>query len=385
MNCLHSSLITHHSSFIVGWYYWYTMKIGIIGLPNSGKTTVFNALTGGNAETAAYSSGQLEPNLATVKVPDERLRVLAAMYHPKKTTFADVQYIDVAGISGERKSGGLPPAFLNYIAQVDALLHVVRAFEDPAVPHPEESIDPRRDIENVDLELMFSDMAIIERRLQRIEPEIKKMTGKEREARIVERDVLQRLFAGLESNVPIRDQELSDEQEKMLRGYQFLSAKPVLVVVNIGEAQLDQDIAATIEYHHQKAALMQLAGKVEAEIAQLEPADAELFLADLSIDEPARDRAIEASYGLLGLISFLTAGPDEVRAWPIRRNTPAVEAAGEIHSDIQRGFIRAEVVAYNDLIAAGSMAEAKKRGMVRMEGKTYLVQDGDITNFLFNV
>ena len=370
---------------IVHRVYLHAMKIGIIGLPNSGKTTVFNALTGGNAETAAYSSGQLEPNLATVKVPDERLRVLAEMYKPKKTTFADVQYIDVAGISGERKSGGLPPAFLNYIAQVDALLHVVRAFEDAAVPHPETSIDPRRDIESVDLELMFSDMAIIERRLQRIEPEIKKMTGKERESRIVERDVLQRLFEGLENNMPIRDQELSGEQEKMLRGYQFLSAKPVLVVVNIGEEQLDQDIAATIDYGHQKAALMQLAGKVEAEIAQLEPADAELFLADLSIDEPARDRAIEASYGLLGLISFLTTGPDEVRAWTIRRNTPAVEAAGEIHSDIQRGFIRAEVVAYDDLIAAGTMVEAKKRGTVRMEGKTYLLQDGDVTNFLFNV
>lgn len=361
------------------------MKIGIIGLPNSGKTTVFNALTGGNAETAAYSSGQLEPNLATVKVPDERLNVLAQMYKPKKITFPDVQYIDVAGISGERKSGGLPPAFLNYIAQVDALLHVVRAFQDESVPHPENSIDPRRDIESVDLELMFSDMAIIERRLQRIEPEIKKMSGKEKELRLLERDVLLRLQSGLEADQPIRDQQMSDEEAKLLRGFQFLSAKPVLIVVNIGEAQLAEDIAGSIPYPHQKAAVMQLAGKVEAEIAQLDADDAQLFLADLNIDEPARERAIEASYNLLGLISFLTAGPDEVRAWPIQRNTPAVEAAGTIHSDIQRGFIRAEIVAYDDLIAAGSMAEARKRGTLRMEGKTYIMQDGDICNFLFNV
>lgn len=359
------------------------MKIGIIGLPNSGKTTVFNALTGGNAETAAYSSGQLEPNLATVKVPDERLKVLAEMYKPKKTTFPDVQYIDVAGVSGERRSGGLPPAFLNYIAQVDALLHVVRAFEDSSVPHPEESIDPQRDIENVDLELMFSDMAIIERRLQRLEPEIKKMSGKEKDLRVQERDVLVRLQAGLEANTPIRDQAMSDDEAKLLRGFQFLSAKPVMVVVNIGEAQLKAPLA--IEYPHQKAAITQLAGKVEAEIAQLDPEDARMFLADLEIAEPARDRVIEDSYNLLGLISFLTAGPDEVRAWPIRQNTPAVEAAGAIHSDIQRGFIRAEVVAYADLIAAGSMVEARKRGTVRMEGKTYVVQDGDICNFLFNV
>jgi len=350
------------------------MKIGIIGLPNSGKTTVFNALTGGNAETAAYSSGQLEPNLATVKVPDERLNVLAQMYKPKKTTFADVQYIDVAGLSGERKGGGLPPAFLNYIAQVDALLHVVRAFTDSTVPHPADSVDVRRDIETVDLELMFSD-----------EPEIKKMTGKDKELRILERDALVRLQGGLEQDNPIRDQELSVEEEKLLRGFQFLSAKPLLVVVNVGEDQLAQDVAGSIAYNHQKAAVVQLAGKVEAEIAQLDAEDAQLFLADLNIAEPARDRVIEASYNLLGLIAFLTAGPDEVRAWPLKRETPAVEAAGAIHSDIQRGFIRAEVVAYNDLIAAGSMAEAKKRGTVRMEGKTYIVQDGDICNFLFNV
>jgi len=361
------------------------MKIGIIGLPNSGKTTVFNALTGGTAETAAYSSGQLEPNIATVKVPDTRLNTLADMYKPKKTTFADVQYIDVAGLSGERKGGGLPPAFLNYISKVDALLHVVRAFNESNVPHPDGSVNVQRDIEAVDLELIFGDMAIIERRLQRIEPEIKKMTGKEKEVRMLERDVLLRLQAGLENDQPIRDQDMSADEEKMLRGFQFLSAKPVLVVVNVGEDQIGGNIASSIGYNHRHAAITQLAGKVEAEIAQLDAQDAQLFLADLGIAEPARARAIRQSYDLLGLIAFLTAGPDEVRAWPIARNMPAVEAAGSIHSDIQRGFIRAEVVAFDDLIAAGTMAEAKKRGTVRMEGKTYIVQDGDICNFLFNV
>jgi ribosome-binding ATPase len=362
------------------------MKIGIIGLPNSGKTTVFNALTGGSAETAAYSSGTLEPNIATVKVPDERLNVLATMYKPKKTTFADVQYIDVAGLSGSaHERGGLAPAFLNYIAQVDALLHVVRAFESADVPHPEETVDPRRDIETVDLELAFSDLGIIERRLQRLNGEIGKTAGKEKELRIQERDVLLRLQANLEADIPIRDSELSPDEEKMLRGYQFLSAKPILIVLNTGEEQLDTDIAATIPYQHNKAAIMQLAGKIEAEIAQLDAEDASAFLEDLGIEQPARERAIRSSYDLLGLISFLTAGPDEVRAWPIKANLPALEAAGAIHSDIQRGFIRAEVVAYDDLVAAGNMVEAKKRGTVRMEGKTYIVKDGDICNFLFNI
>ena len=362
------------------------MKIGIIGLPNSGKTTVFNALTGGSAETAAYSSGTLEPNLATVKVPDPRLQVLVGMYKPKKTTFADVQYIDVAGLSGgAREAGGLSPAFLNYISQVDALLHVVRAFEDPNVPHPDGSVNPTRDIETVDLELGFSDMAIIERRLQRLQGEIGKTAGKEKELRIQERDVLLRLQAALEADTPIRDIELAPDEEKMLRGYQFLSGKPLLIVINAGESQIGTDLVSSISYGHQRSSLVQLIGQVEAEIAQLEADDARAFLDDLGIAEPARARVIEASYNLLGLVSFLTAGPDEVRAWPIRRGTPALEAAGTIHSDIQRGFIRAEIVAYDDLIAAGSMAEAKKRGTVRMEGKTYIMQDGDICNFLFNV
>lgn len=360
------------------------MKIAIIGLPNSGKTTVFNALTRGTAETAAYSSGQLEPNLATVKVPDGRLEVLSQMFKPRKVTYADVQYVDVAGISGGgRQGGGLPPALLNYIGGADALLHVARAFEDASVPHPDGSVDLARDVAAVDLELAFSDLAIIEKRLARLNTEIPKMPAKDKELRIAERDLLERLRVGLEAETPIRAMELSDEEERLIRGYQFLSAKPLLLVPNIGEGDLANP--PKFDYPHRRSAVVPLCGKIEAELAQLDDADAASFMEDLGISQPARELVIQRSYELLGLISFLTAGPDEVRAWPVRRNTPAVEAAGTIHSDIQRGFIRAEIVAYDDLVAAGSMAEAKKAGTVRMEGKTYTVQDGDICHFLFNV
>lgn len=359
------------------------MKIAIIGLANSGKTTVFNALTRGAAETAAYSSGQMEPNLATVKVPDERLAVLAQMFKPRKVTYADVQYVDVAGIGGGKPAGGLPPALLNYLASADALLHVVRAFEDPAVPHPQGAVDPRRDIQTVDLELTFSDLAIIEKRLNRLNAEIPKLAAKEKELRAVERDLLLRLKAHLEADQPIRSLDLNEDEERLIRGYQFLTAKPMLIVLNIGEERLQAPPA--IEYPFPRSAVVPVCGKIEAELVQLDDADARSFMEDLGISRPARDLVIQRSYELLGLISFLTAGPDEVRAWTIRRQTPAVEAAGVIHSDIQRGFIRAEIVAYDDLVRAGSMAEAKKHGLVRMEGKTYIVQDGDVCHFLFNV
>ena len=359
------------------------MKIAIIGLPNSGKTTVFNALTCGTAETTAYASGQLEPNLAMVKVPDGRLEVLAQMFKPKKTTYADVQYVDVAGLSGGRPSGGLPPALLNYLGSADALLHVVRGFTDAGVPHPDGTVNMDRDLQAVDLELAFADLAMIERRLTRISAEITKMATKDKELRSAERELLLRLQTALEAETPIRAVAMSEEEERSIRGYQFLTAKPLLLVPNIGEAQLAAP--PTIVYPQSKSAVVPLAGKIEAELAQLDAADARSFMDDLGISRPARDLVIQRSYDLLGLISFLTAGPDEVRAWTIRRGTPAVEAAGSIHSDLQRGFIRAEIVAYADLMKAGGMVEAKKQGTVRMEGKTYLVQDGDICHFLFNV
>lgn len=358
------------------------MRIALVGLSNSGKTTVFNALTGSGIETAAYSSGQMEPNLAAVKVPDARLEVLAEMYKPRKITYADVQYVDVAGISSDTPGQGLPPALLNYISTADALLHVVRAFSNDSVPHPAGSIDVARDVATLDLELSFSDLGIIERRLARLNGEINKMSGRERESRIAERDLLERLQAALEAETPIRNVAISEEEERMIRGYQFLTAKPMLIVINLDETQLDSP--PQIDYPHQQSAVVALAGQIEAELVQLEADDARAFMEDLGIQQPARNRVINLSYDLLGLISFLTAGPDEVRAWPIRRDTPAVEAAGAIHSDLQRGFIRAEVVAYDDLIKAGTMTEAKKQGTVRSEGKQYVVQDGDICHFLHN-
>jgi GTP-binding protein YchF len=359
------------------------MKLAIIGLANSGKTTVFNALTHGTAETAAYSSGQMEPNLAMVKVPDRRLEVLAQMFKPRKITYADVQYVDVAGISGGgNEGGGLPPALLNYLGTADALVHVVRAFEDTTVPHPNGSVDVPRDIAAVDLELIFSDLAIIEKRLTRLNAEITKMATKDKELRVAERDLLLRLQAALEGETPIRNVEMSDEEERMIRGYQFLTAKPMLLALNVGEDSINAP--PTVSYPFRNSAVVALCGKIEAELSQLDDADTVSFMADLGISAPARDVVIQRSYELLGLVSFLTAGEDEVRAWPIRRNTPAVEAAGTIHSDIQKGFIRAETVAYSDLIGAGSMNDAKKAGTVRLEGKTYIVQDGDICHFRFN-
>lgn len=359
------------------------MKMAIIGLPNSGKTSIFNALTRGNAETTNYASGQLEPNISTVKVPDVRLDRLADMFKPRKLTPADVQYVDVGGISGERQSNGLPGALLNYIQGADAFLHVVRAFNDESVPHPQGSVDVLRDISALDLELMFSDMAIIERRLQRLTAEITKMSTKDKELRIAERDVLLKLENALENEIPVRDVDLSDDEEKLLKGYQFLSGKPMMLVINTGDDQIAAPPA--VAYDHRRSDVVAISGKIEAELAQMDDDDAAAFMEDLGISESARNRAIAMSYDLLGLVSFLTAGQDEVRAWTIRRQTPAVEAAGTIHSDIQRGFIRAEIVAYDDLMRAGGMVEAKKLGTVRMEGKTYIMQDGDICNFLFNI
>jgi len=257
------------------------MKIAIIGLANSGKTTVFNALTGGSAETTVYSSGQLTPNLATVKVPDPRLEVLARMFNPKKVTYADVQYIDIGGLSsGARESGGLPPVVLNYISGADALLHVVRAFQDERVPHPDSSVDVQRDIEAVDLELAFSDLAIIERRLARLNAEIGKMSAKERESRLIERDALVRIQSALESGTPIRDIDLSSEEERLLRGYQFLTAKPLLLAINIGEDQLTSP--PTIRYDHRRSGVATLCGKIEAELAQLDDDEARAFMDDLA-------------------------------------------------------------------------------------------------------
>ncbi|UCF35613.1 MAG: redox-regulated ATPase YchF [Acidobacteriota bacterium] len=359
------------------------MKIAIIGLPNSGKTTVFNALTRNVVETASFSSGRLEPNLAIVKVPDKRLPALNEIYRPKKLTHAEVQYVDIGGFSGADKRQEVPAEVLHYIGTADALLHVVRAFEDDSVPHPLDRVDAQADLQALDLELIFSDLMIVERRLEKLEKEISKLPTAARGSRIKERDVLKRLSEALESERPIRDIELSPEEQKVIRGYQFLSEKPVLVVVNISESDLGNP--PDLEYVHAGSSVVFLSARVEAELAQMDDEEAVEFLEALEIDEPARDRVIAESYELLGLLSFLTVGEDEVRAWTVKRGTRAPAAGGVIHSDIERGFIRAEVVPFQQLVDAGNLSAAKKKGLVRLEGKEYVVQDGDISHFLFNV
>jgi ribosome-binding ATPase len=359
------------------------MKIAIIGLPNSGKTTVFNALTRGQAETAAFSSGKIEPNQASVKVPDPRLDVLKDLYKPKKVTHAEVQYVDIGGLEGGDRQAGIPPEVINYIGTADAFLVVVRAFASDPVPHPAGNIDPARDLTTVEDELILSDLLVVDRRVEKLEKEIGKLPTAERAIRQVELQALRRLKDALESESPVRSVELNSQEEKLLRGFQFLSAKPVLAVVNIGEDDLTSEGLEFDGLNGRQA--VALSARIEAELAQLEDQDAEEFMADLGISQPARNRVIEASYRLLGLISFLTVGEDEVRAWTIREGTSALDAAGVIHSDIQRGFIRAEVVPYPDLVEAGGMSEAKKHGKLRVEGKDYIVRDGDICHFLFNV
>ena len=369
-----------------------TTKLVIIGLPGAGKTTVFNALTGAEANTGTFGVAADEPNLATVKVPDPRLDRLTELFQPQRKVPADVQYLDVAGIAKGIAEKGMSGQLLGHLAQGDALVHVVRAFEDPNVPHPEGSVDPMRDIETLNLELMFSDLGLIEKRIGRIESQIQKTRGAERELAERELDVLNRLRAALERDQPIREiiDEIDPDDHKLIRGFGFLTEKPLLILLNLGEDQLGEGgetlvAGARERFGAPKVAVEGMAGKIEMEIGQLHEEDAAAFMADLGIAEPARGRVIRTSFELLGLIVFFTVGPDECRAWTIRRGETAVEAAGAIHSDIQRGFIRAEVVSYNAMIDAGSMAEVRKAGALRREGKTYIVQDGDIINFLFNV
>ncbi|MDQ2684171.1 MAG: redox-regulated ATPase YchF [Chloroflexota bacterium] len=368
-----------------------TTKLVILGLPGAGKTTVFNALTKSTAPVGGFSSANDEPNLATVKVPDPRLDVLTEMFKPQRKVQADVQYLDVAGIAKGAAEKGLGGQLLGHLQQADALVHVVRGFEDEALPHPDGSVDPARDIETMNLELTFSDLGIIEKRLVRVVAQLPKMKGAEREAYEREQSVLTRLKDALENETPLRDVvgDLDPDDAKVLRGFGFLTAKPMLILVNIGESQIAQagqieaDLASRFAGSSVEVASM--AGQIEAEISALDDEDAAVFMEDMGIAESSRDRVIRLSFNLLGLMPFFTVGPDECRAWTIPRGATAVEAAGAIHTDIQRGFIRAEVTSYDDLVAAGSLAETKKNGTFRREGKSYVVQDGDTINFLFNV
>lgn len=367
-------------------------KLVIIGLPGSGKTTVFNALTRATATTGNFGASGDEPNLATVKVPDPRLDALTDLFNPQRKVPADVQYLDVAGIAKGVAEKGMSGQLLGHLAQADALVHVVRAFEDPSIPHAEETVDSARDIETINLELLFNDLGLIDKRIQRIESQIGKTRGPEREALERELVLMGKLLATVESDTPLRDivDALNDEESRMLRGFGFLTAKPMLILLNIGEDQLGEPanelLASTRErFTSPKVSVDVIAGQIEMEIGQLSDEDAAVFLSDLGIPESGLGRIIRESFDLLGLMPFFTVGPDECRAWTIRRGASAVEAAGEIHSDIQRGFIRAEVVGYDAMIAAKTMADVRKAGALRREGKTYTVADGDIINFLFNV
>ena len=361
------------------------LRAALIGFGSSGKSTLFQLMTSVK-ETGRAAHGKGEATVGISKVPDARLDKLAAMYNPRKTTPATVEFTDLAMPAG---TGGAQ-ALVDVVAykNADALVHVLRAFQDPSVPHPTGSVDPARDAQAMEDELILADLGVVERRLERLEKDLKKNRTADLER---ERDVLLQCKIALEEGRPLRALELKGDDLKRLRGYQFLSAKPLLIVINLDESQLgdgaiERAAAATgLSPFLSRAATGAVAvcGKIELEIGQLDPADASAFLADLGLTESGLNRVIRASYDLLGYISFLTAGEDECRAWSIPRGTPAQLAAGEIHSDIQRGFIRAEVVRYDHLMARGSMAACKDHGEVRLEGKEYIVQDGDIINFRF--
>jgi ribosome-binding ATPase len=366
------------------------VQIAIVGLAGSGKTTVFNTLTRGHAETGGY--GGITMNVGVVKVPDERLDRLAEIFKPKKIVHADVTYVDLpappTSTEGHVGTEELPAEHLARLRDSDALLHVVRAFEDASHPHPEGSVDPSRDLERLDLEFMLADLAMTDRRLERLSTGGRHGTQAEREANEREERVLRQLKVTVEAGTPIRDVALEPDDEKQIRGFRFLTQKPVLVLLNVGEGDLEgapalvQSIAAG--YPHQQALIEALSAKIEMELGELEPDEAAVFMEELGIAESGLDRVIALSYRLLGLVSFLTAGPDEVRAWPIPDGSSAVDAAGAIHSDLARGFIRAETVAYDDLLELGSMGEARKHGRLRSEGKTYQVKDGDVIEILFS-
>ena len=329
-------------------------------------------------------------NPAVAKVPDARLTALSNKFHPKKTTPAEIKYVDIGGLSKSfGKEQGVSGQLLNTLSAADAILQVVRVFEDETIPHPEGKVDPLRDIETLDMELIFSDLVIIEKRLSKLDSTLKMGKSAERDTAVKEHELLTRIKASLDKNIPIRLQQLTTDEMHSLNNCQFMTAKPMLVVLNIGEKQLttcDQILTdLKSKYTRPQIELISMCGKLEMELAQLNDQEAEEFRRDIGLRETAFDSVIKHSYSLLGLISFFTVGEDEVKAWTIRNNTAAVKAAGKIHSDIEKGFIRAEVISYDDFIKSGNMAEARKHGLLRLEGKTYIVRDGDIINFLFNV